>query len=70
MTLSREARRVHARIANHERWHSDRPELADDARRELKTITLEEQIRRVVETAPLPTPAQLARLRALLRPGR
>jgi hypothetical protein len=44
-------------------------EAAERTRRELKTTVLEEHIRRVVESAPVPTPEQMERLRALLRPA-
>ncbi|MFE0132055.1 hypothetical protein ACFWY6_10830 [Streptomyces sp. NPDC059037] len=59
---------LRARLAAHERWHPDDPETADDVRRELKTTLAEEYIRRIVETAPVPTSEQLDRLRALLPP--
>lgn len=67
MPISPETAKVRARIAGRKRQNAD-ADVADD-QRELKTLTLEEHIRRVVENAPLPTPEQIARLRALLRPG-
>jgi hypothetical protein len=67
MTLPKEARQVQARIASHERWHPDRPELADDARRELKTLTLAEHLATVNEWPPL-TDEQRERLAELLLP--
>ncbi|WP_406306236.1 hypothetical protein OHA61_33945 [Streptomyces sp. NBC_00885] len=40
-----------------------------ELQRELKTVRLADHIRAAVETAPLPTPEQLERLRALLGGG-
>jgi hypothetical protein len=67
MALSSEAAKIRGRIGGKRRQdpHAD----ITEEQRELKTLTLEEHIRRVVENAPLPTPEQIARLRALLRPG-
>lgn len=68
MPISHEKAKIRARIAGRKRQNPDAD--VTEEQRELKTLTLEEHIRRVVETAPLPTPDQMARLRALLRPGR
>ncbi|MET8080960.1 hypothetical protein [Streptomyces sp. NPDC005303] len=56
-----------ARVAAFSRKDSD-PEKANKARRELKAAILGRDIRAFVSTAPLPTPEQLAELRALLAP--
>jgi hypothetical protein len=45
-------------------------EAAERTRRELKTAVLAQHIREFVTTAPAPTAAQLAQLRALLGGGR
>jgi hypothetical protein len=68
MTLPKNARRIQAQIALHERWHSDRPELADAARRELKTLSLAEHLAKVNEWPPL-TDEQRERLAELLLPS-
>lgn len=66
MPISSESARVRARIAGRKRQNPDADVTSDQ--RELKTLTLEEHIRQVVDNAPAPTPDQIARLRALLRP--
>ncbi|MCX4587475.1 hypothetical protein [Streptomyces sp. NBC_01481] len=67
MSLSPDAAKARAAVAANERWN--RPEQADNARRDLRVARLSDSIRDLVETAPLPTPGQLARLRALLGGG-
>jgi hypothetical protein len=66
MALSPEAAKVRGRIGGKRRQdpHAD----ITEEQRELKTLTLEDHIRRVVDSAPTPTPEQIARLRALLPP--
>ncbi|MBG0853813.1 hypothetical protein I2W78_18650 [Streptomyces spinoverrucosus] len=66
MSISHEKAQLRARIAGRKRQNPN-ADVADD-QRELKTLSLEEHIRRVVENAPAPTPEQIARLRALLPP--
>lgn len=68
MPISPETAKLRARIAGRKRQNPDAD--VTECQRALKALTLEEHIRRVVETAPLPTPEQIARLRDLLRPGR
>ncbi|MFJ4821096.1 hypothetical protein [Streptomyces sp. NPDC088801] len=65
--ISSEARRQRAQLANATRY--GRREAAENAAREFKVIRLAEHIQEAVDTAPLPTPEQLAELRRLLRPG-
>lgn len=66
MSISPETAKIRARIAGRRRQTPDAD--VTEEQRELKTVTLEEHIRRVVETAPIPTPEQIARLRDLLPP--
>ncbi|NUK01785.1 hypothetical protein [Streptomyces lunaelactis] len=67
MAISPEKARLRAAVAAN--THHGHPEQADQARRELKTLVLADSIREAVENAPVPTPEQLARLRALLGGG-
>ncbi|MBU3870255.1 hypothetical protein KN815_41300 [Streptomyces sp. 4503] len=66
MPISSEAAKVRARIAGKKRQNPD-ADVTDD-QRELKMTTLEDYVQRVIASAPLPTPEQIARLRALLPP--
>lgn len=68
MALSPEASSLRARIGGRKRQNPN-ADVTDD-QRELKTIRLEEHIHDVLSTAPMPTPDQIARLRALLRPSK
>lgn len=68
MPISPETAKLRARIAGRKSQNPDAD--VTEEQRELRTLTLEEHIRRVVENAPTPTPEQIARLRALLPPGR
>ena len=71
--LSPEHRRQRARVAALSRHHPDRPELADDARRQLQAAQAdnrawqaEQYIRDLVDGWPPLTDAQRGRLAALL----
>lgn len=68
MPLTPEAARIRARIGGRKRQNPD-ADVTDDQRK-LKVVRLEEHIHDVLSNAPMPTPDQIARLRALLRPGR
>lgn len=59
-------RQIRGRIAGRKSQNPD-ADVSDDLR-DLRAIRLEEQIQRVVNAAPPPTPEQLERLRALLAP--
>jgi hypothetical protein len=67
MPISSEAAKYRAEVGGYERRHN--PEGADEARAKLKFAVLADRIHRDVTSAPLPSAEQLARLRALLRPG-
>ncbi|MFF1722178.1 hypothetical protein [Streptomyces sviceus] len=69
MAISPEVAKARASVAAYVSHHPDQPELADDARRELKTLKLADSIRRVVGSVPVPTQSQLAMLRDLLVSG-
>ncbi|GAA2657487.1 hypothetical protein GCM10010307_72280 [Streptomyces vastus] len=64
--ISPETAKLRARIAGRRR--QDPNADITEEQRELKTLTLEERIRRVVESAPPLTADQIERLRALLPP--
>lgn len=64
MPISPETAKLRARIAGKKRQNPD-ADVSED-QRELKTRTLEAYIQRLISTAPVPTPEQIARLRALL----
>ncbi|MEJ8668411.1 hypothetical protein WKI71_07110 [Streptomyces sp. MS1.AVA.1] len=64
MSISQEKAQIRARIAGRKRQNPN-ADVSDD-QRALKTLSLEEHIKRVVESAPTPTPEQIARLRDLL----
>jgi hypothetical protein len=66
MPLTPEVAKLRSRISVNTQY--GRPEAADDARRELKTVLLARHIQEAVDSAPVPTAEQLARLRALLNP--
>jgi hypothetical protein len=66
MPISPDAAKLRARIAG-KKSHNPDADVTEE-RRELKALTLEEHIQRVISTAPVPTPEQLSRLRALLPP--
>lgn len=66
--MTPEAKRLQSRIAITTRWHPESPGLIE-TRREYKALTLEEHIRRVIDTAPELTDDQLTKLATLLRPG-
>jgi hypothetical protein len=58
-----------ARAAALQRHHPDRPELADDARRALKSERAETYIRRLVAEDPALSIEVRAKLAGLLLPG-
>ncbi|WP_159044974.1 hypothetical protein [Streptomyces sp. NRRL F-5122] len=60
-------RQVRSRIANTRRHHPD-ADVSED-QRDLRVALLEEEIQRVANEAPAPTPEQLERLRSLLAPA-
>ncbi|AVH58676.1 MULTISPECIES: hypothetical protein [Streptomyces] len=62
-----EQRRLIAKKAITTRHHPDRD--TTDLDREIKALSLEDHIRRVVDTAPELTDEQLSKLASLLRPG-
>ncbi|MDQ0746906.1 hypothetical protein QF034_001137 [Streptomyces africanus] len=66
MPISPEARRQRAQLACATRY--GRIEAAEDAARQFKVTRLAEHIQEAVDTAPLPTPEEMTRLRHLLRP--
>ncbi|MFG2892954.1 hypothetical protein [Streptomyces sp. NPDC048248] len=68
MPIHPERSKQRAAIAANKRWHRDRPELVEDAQRELRTQTLADHIKRVVDLAPSLTAEQRDRLTVLLRP--
>ncbi|MFD4551404.1 hypothetical protein [Streptomyces sp. NPDC058466] len=68
MPTSPEAKKIQSRIAINTRWHPDSPQIIED-QREYKALTLEDHIKRVVDSFPPLTEEQRARLAVLLRPG-
>lgn len=66
MPISPDAAKLRASIAGKKRHHPDAD--VTEEQRALKALTLEEYVQRVISTAPVPTPEQLDRLRALLPP--
>lgn len=66
MPISPESAKVRARIAGRKSQNPDAD--VTEEKRELQILTLEERIRRAVESAPPLTPEQIERLRALLPP--
>lgn len=67
MKISSEVAQTRARIAGMRRQNPDAN--VAELQCELKTAVLANRIRQFVESAPVPTPEQLARLRALLVPS-
>jgi hypothetical protein len=69
LPLTPEGRRLRAHAAAVTRHHPDQPELAADARRQLKTAAAERYIKELVDNWPPLTNAQRGRLAALLAGG-
>ena len=66
--MTPEQRRARAALAAKSRYSPDDPTLDDD-RRDLRALTLEEHVRRVVDQAPPLTSEQRQRIAALLQPA-
>jgi hypothetical protein len=64
--MTAEARAKRARTAALHRHHPDHPERADDARLRLKVLRVEDYVRSLVTTSPVPGIAERARLASIL----
>lgn len=66
--MSRTVAQARSKLALTARYHSDDESRVVAAKRDLKEAVLTEKIREAIESAPELSPAQIARIAALLRP--